>query len=114
MDFFRGAGVRHKPLLCPCARGPGIVGLVEQACELGPVALRARDLLFVNPLAPAVTPAKPDSRPSRPQSPAAPSPIISVYHAYIRDKTVWVAVVVAVGAILLVALFLIIKPWNFL
>jgi hypothetical protein len=65
-----------------------------------------------------VTPAKPDtgpySGPSRPQPPAASAPIIGAYHAYTRDKAVWVAVTVALGAILLVALLLITKPWNFL
>lgn len=53
-----------------------------------------------------VTPAKADSRSSRPQPPAAPLPIIGAYYAYTRDKTVWLAVAVALGAILLVALLL--------
>jgi sigma-70-like protein len=92
-------------LLSPASRNPALGSLDTLTTLPQHTEPRAQD---------PVTPAKPDIRPSRPQSPAAPSPIISVYHAYIRDKTVWVAVMVALGAILLVALFLIIKPWNFL
>jgi len=96
-------------LLSPASRNPALGRLNTSTPLPKHTEARAQD---------PVTPAKPDtgpySGPSRPQPPAVPAPIIGAYHAYTRDKAVWVAVTVALGAILLVALLLITKPWNFL
>ncbi len=100
----------YPALLSPASRNPAFGRLNTSTTLPKHTEARARD-----PVAPPAKPvSEPYSGPSRSQPQAAPAPIIVAYHAYTRDKAVWLAVSVALGAILSVALLLITKHWNFL